>query len=136
MKTYSISAIATRLFASLILFAGTFASASAQVNVHEVDPSKGATVKYLGVQDDLLVFHVQYENPNAAKFNVTIKDFDGTTLYNDNFSDRKFDKKFKLPKSEGNKINFIIAERKGTNQQAFEVNTNVRVVEDVVVTRI
>lgn len=134
MKTNSVSTVVSRLFVSLLLIASTFGTASAQTAANE-DP-KAASVKYLGVQDDLLVFHVQFENPNASKFSVIIKDFDGTTLYNDSFSDRKFDRKFKLAKSDGNKLNFVISERKGSFSQTFEVNTATRVIEDVVVTRL
>jgi hypothetical protein len=96
---------------------------------------KSAEVKYLGNSEDAVLFNVSYDNPNSSKFVVTVLDGEGTTIYQGSFSDRKFDKRFKLPVSEKNKITFVIRNAKAVElKETFEINT--RYVEDVVVTKI
>lgn len=99
-----------------------------------VDPvEKAADVKYLGAEEHSLVFNVKYENAKANRFVVTIKDQDGVTIFQNAFTDTKFDKKFVLPKTEAGKVVFIISDRKNSYSESFEISTQTRVIEDVVV---
>jgi hypothetical protein len=97
-------------------------------------PENAATVKYQGTQDDMLVFDVSYGNPEGNKFLFTVKDQDGTQLYQRFFNERSFYKQFKLPKSERDKLVFII--RNGQDQpmvKTFEINVNSHFVQEVAV---
>jgi hypothetical protein len=96
---------------------------------------KNAEVKYLGSSDDAVLFKVSYDNPTSSKFLVIVLDGEGNELYQASFRDKKFDKRFKLPKSDKNKLTFVIRNMKEIElKETFEVNT--RYVEDVVVTKI
>ncbi|MES1226547.1 MAG: hypothetical protein ABUT20_64325, partial [Bacteroidota bacterium] len=74
-------------------------------------------------------------NPAGNKFTVTVLDKEGYPVYQENYSDKKFDKKFKLLANDGSKLTFVIRNAKATDfTQSFEINTHV--VEDVVVTKL
>jgi hypothetical protein len=128
----------TAVFGKLIF--GTFfllsiVTANAQSTASGAgQPENAATVKYQGTQDDLLLFDVSYPNPEGNKFLLTVKDQDGTQLYQRYFSERSFYKQFQLPKSDKDKLVFII--RNGQGQpivKTFEVNVSSRFVQEVAV---
>ena len=95
-----------------------------------------AVVKHIGNPPGSAVFQVQYDNPTGEKFSLTIKDNEGSTVYQDTYSDKKFDKKFQLPEGQSDKLQFIIKGVRNTQAQVFEVSTNTRVIEEVVVKRV
>lgn len=96
-----------------------------------------ASVKYLGTQDDMITFNVSYSNPEGAKFSVTIKDQDGVQLYQGVFAEKTFFKQFRLPKTDRNKISFILRNGKDADVvKTFAINVNSRFVEDVAVKKL
>ncbi len=122
---------------------GTFfllsvAAANAQSTASGAGPTEHATqVKYEGTQDDMLVFDVAYENPEGNKFLFTVKDQDGTQLYQRFFSDKSFYKQVKLPKTDKDKVIFII--RNGQEQaivKTFEINVNSRFIREVAIKKL
>ena len=94
---------------------------------------KGAAeVKYVAVNNEEFVFNVVYNNLSGGRFSVAILDADGDQLYQGFFSDRKFDKNFKLADAESfGKLTFIIRNLSDNSVQRFEVKSNNRLVEDV-----
>ncbi|HEV3250177.1 MAG TPA: hypothetical protein VGZ71_04455 [Puia sp.] len=131
MKKQFISAISALTLGVLLTTAVTTTQAQSTIG----SPSeKTAEVKYLGLSDDALFFNVSFENPVGGRVSVIVLDEDGTQLFQEVYTDKKFDKRFKLPKLEKNKITFVIRNFKDTDvKQSFEINT--RLVEDVVVTK-
>jgi len=105
---------------------------------HTVDPvEETAAVKYIGSEAHTMLFNVKYNNATASKFFVTIKDQDGITLFQSSFTDVVFNKKFSLPKAgDAGKITFIISDKKNNINQSFEISTETRVVEDVLVKKV
>jgi hypothetical protein len=96
---------------------------------------KNAEVKYLGNSEDAMLFSISYNNPNNNKFFVSVLDAEGTTIYQGSFTDKKFDKRFRLPVTEKNKLTFLIRNTGAIElKETFEINT--RYVEDVIVTKI
>jgi hypothetical protein len=94
-----------------------------------------AVVKHLGNPSGNMLFQVQYDNFSGDKFSLTIKDNDGAVLFQDIYTDKKFDKKFQLPKGEADKLKITI--RSGRNNiQNFEINTSSRVVEEIIVKKV
>ena len=96
-----------------------------------------ASVKYLGAQDDMLVFNVAYQNPQGSRFVLTIKDQEGNQLYQDFFKDKSFYKQFRLPKTDKDRIVFVI----GNGQEesvikTFAVNVNSRSVQEVAIKKL
>jgi hypothetical protein len=99
--------------------------------------SDSATVRYLGMQDDLLIFNVSYDNPKGNKFVVAVKDQDGTQLYQNLFKDKAFNKQFRLPKTDGDKVIFVI--RNGQDApivKTFTVNVDSRFVQEVAIKKL
>ena len=118
---------------ALILLSATSIHAQA-IEASEKLPTN-AVVTYLGKNDDMMLVQVQFENTTGEKFNITVKDPDGATLYTQVFSDKKFDKNFRIPLVENDKITFVIKNVSDKTAETFEVNSNVRTVEDVVVVK-
>jgi hypothetical protein len=133
----SISAVFGKLtFGTLFLL--SVAAANAQSTTSGAGPTDNATmVKYLGTQDDMIVFNVAYDNPQGSKFLVTIKDQDGNQLYQRFYSDKSFYKQFKLPKTDKDKVVFIF--RNGQEApivKTFAVNVNSRFVQEVAIKKV
>jgi hypothetical protein len=103
------------------------------------DQSKetAAAVKYLGSDEDMIVFNVSYPNPDGNKFQIIIKDQDGTQLYQHFFSERSFYRQFRLPKADEDRIVFVIRDNAGEDiVKTFEVNVNSRYVREVAVKKL
>jgi hypothetical protein len=101
------------------------------------EAEKTATVKYLGTQDDMLVFDVFYTNPTNGKFQVVIKDQDGTPVYQNVFSEKTIYKQFRLPKSEKDRVVFVIRDYKDADiVKTFDINVNSRIIREVAVRKV
>jgi hypothetical protein len=117
---------------SLIFF--LLMGAGVAAHAQSADP---VAVRYLGAQDDMLVFNVSYDNPQGSKFTVAIKDQNGNPLYQDNFKDKLFYKQFRLPKADKDRIVFVI--RSGEEApvvKAFAVNVSSRLVREVAIKKL
>jgi hypothetical protein len=131
------NAASGRLLLGIVLLL-TVATANAQSGVAETAPGADpAVVKYLGVQDDMLIFNVAYNNPQGNKLVVAVQDQDGNQLYQDVFRDKTFYRQFKLPKTDKDKIIFIF--RIGQDApvvKTFAVNVNSRFVQEVAIKKL
>ena len=131
-----------QILRSLKIFVkGSFLALMLTVNVHAIaqpfgDPIvKAASVKHISTTDQKIVFQLSLENENGERFAVSIRDVQGNTIFQDVYSDKKFDKKFVLDKSENiGKLTFIVRSLKDGQTQVFEINTTTRIVENVDVT--
>ena len=134
MKKQLFSAI-SKLTLSVVLIAGV---AVAQAQTNGIAPNeKTAEIKYIGTSSEGVVFNVAFDNPTGNKFAVIVRDQDGGSVYQEMFSDKKFDKKFRLPKNTFDKLTFIIRTYKDNDLvQSFEINTNTHTVEDVEVKKV
>jgi hypothetical protein len=94
---------------------------------------KSAVVKHVGTQQEKLAFQVQLDNESGEKFSLTIRDEAGNALFQNVFTDKKFDKKFLIEKGENTKLSFIIRSLRDNQTQTFEASTVTRYVEDYVV---
>ena len=92
---------------------------------------KAASIKHISTTNDKVIFQLSLENEAGERFSVSIRDNDGNTLFQDFYSDKKFDKKFVFEKSADlSKLTFIVRSLKDNTSQVFEVNTVPRVVEN------
>ena len=132
MKTRVMSAI-SKLTLGVLLFTSVAATEAQAATVNPGD--KITEVKYVGTSDDAVVFNVSVDNPTGGKFSVIVLDEQGDKLFEEIYTDKKFDKRFKLPKAEKNKLTFVIRNFKTADiKQSFEINT--KYTEDVVVTKL
>jgi hypothetical protein len=121
------------LVATVISVNTNAAEIPADTALHETT----ATVKYVGTDNNSYVFNVVYNNDNGEKFLVRITDDGGNVLFTQTYTDKKFDKRFRLLKEDiGGKLNFTIKNLKDNSIQTFQVTTTEQVVEDVVVKKV
>jgi len=96
-----------------------------------------AQVKYLGTQDDMVLFNVAYPNPQGAAFSLVVKDQDGTELYKNAYHEKNFYKQFRLPRVDRDRITFTIRNNKDADiVKTFQINVNSRYVEDIAVKKL
>lgn len=118
------------------MFVMTLATAHAQPAAGDGQTEK-ASVKYLGTKDDMIVFNVAYANPQGNRFELVIKDQDGSMVYQNSFTDKSFYKQFRLPKTEKDRIIFVFHNnREADVVKTFEVNVNSRFVHAVAIKKI
>ncbi len=138
MKKQSITTIAKRLFFGNLLAAALFLSANAStVNTAKVfDPASKAEVKYTGVdKENQMSFSVKYSNPTGSNFTLNVLNEEGESLFKGYYDDKSFSKTFKLPKSELNKITFLIEDSKNAVKEKYTVNIKTSVLEEVTVSK-
>lgn len=96
-----------------------------------------ATVNYAGIQEGSPLFNVLYNNISGAKFSVKVLDAEGNRIFLGTYTDRKFDKFFKILNTEGQgRLIFIITSFQDNSSQTFEISTDSRMVEDIEVKEI
>jgi hypothetical protein len=132
MKSQLMTSLSKLLFgASFLLIVSTAHAQSTESGAND------ATVKYLGVQDDLLVFDVSYTNPTGGKFQIVVKDQDGNPIYQSLFTEKTIYKQFRLPKSEKDRVVFVIRDfRDADIVKAFDINVNSRIIHEVAVRKV
>ena len=110
-------------------------SASASLQAQSTEPVNPAAIRHLGNTNETMNFQVKYDNESGNKFAVTVRDQENNILFQEYYTEKKFDKKFTLPRVD-NKVIFQIKNVKDNSIQTFEVNTNIRMVEEVIVKRV
>jgi hypothetical protein len=121
-----------------VMFVMTLATAHAQSAAAGDGQNEQATVKYLGTQEDMIVFNVSFTNPEGSRCLLTIKDQDGSQLYQNTFTDRSFYKQFRLPKTDKDRIFFVFHNNNHDADlvKTFEVNVNSRFVHEVAIKKL
>ena len=115
------------LFTLMIVSLNSFAATGKQ------DPGPGNySVKYKGTSPGGIVFHLTYDNPQATRFEVILKNQDGTTLFQKFFSDKALEKDIVLTKDlDLNNVSFIVKAGKKDLIQNFNIQTKTIEVLDV-----
>lgn len=126
---------ATRKFFTISISALLILGATS-AQAQSTDVVKTAVVKHLGNTGETMNFQVKYENVTGERFAVTVRDHDGGVLFQEFFTDKQFDKKFKIPKADNERVTFQIRSVKENVPQTFEINTNTRMIEEVIVKRV
>jgi hypothetical protein len=127
----SLARIAASLFLSTLFF--LHAGATKAQSVKAESP---ANVTFIGSQDGSYIFDVTFDNNAGDTYYVAVVDEAGNTLYKGIYSDKKFDKKFKLPAGEEiNNVSFVIRDLNSKTSFTYAVGTQQRSVEDVIVKR-
>jgi hypothetical protein len=139
------SAIKIRKFIVVSIFTAILGSASLvsqagtghdrESGDHEGGKSNSAAtaeVKYIPGAQGQGIFNVQYNNAAGSRFTVCVKDADGNQLYQNVYTDKKFDKNFRLaePDSYG-KLIFVVHNLADNSVQRFEVVASSHLVEEV-----
>ena len=120
---------------SIALFIGIsvvgLANGRDSVDRHGADAS-AAEVRYIAGKDGDILFNVVYNNVTGQRFTVVVLDEFGNEIYQHSFSDKQFDRKFKLADPEStNSLTFIIRNYGDNSVQRFQVDARNRLIEDV-----
>ncbi len=121
--------------ATVLVVVPSFAKTASPISTNNATAQ--AAVKFAGSTDNALLFDVTLANPSADKFVITITTKDGDVLFTKDYSDKNFDKKFKLVKSDDiSSYNFTITSSNKSLEQTFSVNASIKTVDNVVVTKL
>ncbi len=94
--------------------------------------ASAAEVKYIPGKDGEYLFNVVYNNASGSRFSLIVLDEQGDQLFQSQYTDKKFDKKYKLADPDAfGKVTFVIRNFGDNSVQRWEVNTNSRMVEDI-----
>ena len=104
--------------------------------INEASGTGKTDVTYVTAGNESLFFDVKVDNAEGEKFSIVVRDDNATTLYRGSFSDKNFKKRFVLPKTDSNKLTFHIRSESGLKSESFEINTNSRIVEEVIVKKV
>jgi hypothetical protein len=107
--------------------------------VHATDKVKNppADIKYIGSVDSKPIFQIDFANQDAEEVSLTLKDQYGTVIYTDLVKDKNYTRKLQLDNVDSNiKLVLSLRSKKGVQTQQFQINKNVRVVEDVVIAKL
>jgi hypothetical protein len=89
-------------------------------------------VKYVPLQEGGGIFNVRYNNEAGGRFSLLVLDADGDQLYSYVYSDKNFDKNFRLADPDSfHKVVFVIRHLSDNKTQRFEVEASGHEVEDV-----
>jgi hypothetical protein len=128
----NVSKFSVKLFATAFLFIAT-ANTTNAMNSNPEEP----IIRHLGKTNDSNYFQVKYNNESGDKFAVIIKEKFGAVLFQEVYTAQNFDKKFRLPKNDDQgSLVFIIKNLKDNKVESYEINTNTRIVEEVVIKKV
>lgn len=138
MKKYSFKLFSIKSLNAIVVATLLSVNINAsEISSHRVFNETVATVKYLGSDSNTYVFNVAYNNETGEKFQLRITDEAGNILFTGTYSDKKFDKRFRLVKEDVNgKLNFVIKNLKDNSVQTFQATATSQVVEAVVVKKV
>lgn len=95
-------------------------------------------IKYVGLSGQRAQFQVDLVNDNEEAYVLTVQAEDGTVLYREKIARKIFTKKFEWDNGEigASKLIFTVTGEKSKKTQVFEANSQVRTVQDMVVTKL
>jgi len=131
---FNLKRSATVFAAAALLSLGTAKLQAAPVIEKIVSPAdKKVTVNYVGVTDNSLVFHLEFENKTGEKFWLIVKNDAGDIVYQNVYTDVHFSKNIRITEEESEmNPTFIIRTSGEQVERKFSVKTKVS--EDFVVT--
>ena len=124
LKTIAVAATAAVLFAANPL--SSFASGHTEKNsTVKFGPESAVSVLYVGSDEQMFEFKVNFENPTTQKFALIIKNDDGEVIYSKEYNDAHFEKTIRLMResNEMESIHPTIAISVGTKlvQRSFSI---------------
>ena len=96
------------------------------------------TITYLGKVENQPLLQVEFENKEEKPYFITIHDAHGTQLYANEFTERKFSKKFRIALDEPSdlKLRVTLSSGKQRETQIVELNTTSYTKEEFLVSKL
>jgi DNA/RNA endonuclease YhcR with UshA esterase domain len=82
------------------------------------------------------IVQIKWDNPTGERFAVVVRNKAGEILFNEVYSEQKFDKKFRLPLKEDDGLILTLRTLKGKTISSVQINNNIRTVEELVIRKI
>jgi hypothetical protein len=111
----------------------TFTAASANVDT-TLEDGENATVSCLKLEEGQVYFNVKFENADGGRFDILVNDVTGDNLYHAAFSGKNFNRVFRAPVENG-KLVIIIRDGKDKISHKFELSTESKMVQQILVKR-
>jgi hypothetical protein len=112
----------------------TLTSASAKVSDTTYEDGENATVSCLKLEEGQVYFNVKFENADGGRFDILVNDVTGDNLYHASFSGKNFNRVFRAPVENG-KLVIIIRDGKDKTSHKFELSTESKMVQQILVKR-
>lgn len=109
-------------------------TATARVSDTAFDDDDNASVNCLKMEEGQVYFNVKFENADGGRFDVLVNDVNGDNLYRATFTGKNFNKVFRAPVENG-KLVIIIRDSKDKTDHKFELSTESKMVEQIIVKR-
>jgi uncharacterized radical SAM superfamily protein len=139
LKTIAMTATAAVLFAGSPISSFANAGKEKQAKTTSISESQ-INVQYIGSDENAFKFRVQFENTEAKKFTLIVKNDDGDVVYSQQFSDVHFAKTLLLKKDEVDALGMHptigINTGKEIVQRKFSISIAKKYTEDVLVTKL
>ncbi len=132
-STTNIKVYTTALATAFILTTG-FTPAVASENSANTDKAK---ITFVGSEKNILTFNIDFKNEEELPFVLALTDEMGQVLYQKKFTGKTFNKNILLKSmDESSMVNFTIKTPNKTITQKFDIGTETKWIEEVVVTKL
>lgn len=102
-------------------------------SLDSADNTSALQVKFLGGDNEALLFNVKYDNKAGNTFRLSVLDENGEACFQDNYSARDFEKKIKIPRlTDTDYVIFLIRSAKENIQLSYKVKVTTKVVDETV----
>ena len=132
-RQFNVHGKVTKIVA-LLLVTGTLAT-SAQAYTGGITGNE-PVIQTVATADGEHFVQVKWDNTTGERFAVTVRNRNGEILFNEVYSDQKFDKKFRLPIKEDDGLTLSVRTLKGKSISTVQINNNVRTIEELVIRKI
>ncbi len=117
-----------------LIVVSTLLSATAE-NHFPVNKEKEAAITSLGVTNGEMTFNIKCDNANGDKISIVLSDDRGMVLYKEIIDSKNVNKTFKTSSEIGTVI-VTVTNTKDKTKQKFEISSEKRYVEELVVTAV
>jgi hypothetical protein len=99
----------------------------------DAESSAALQVKFLGGDNQALLFDVKYDNKTGSTFKLLALDETGEACFQDNYSTKDFEKKIKIPRLiDTDYVIFLIRSAKENILLSYKVKVTTKVVDETV----
>lgn len=135
MKSIMLNAFSLGKKTAILLLVVLVTLTSATANVPDSTYEDGdASVSCLKMEEGQVYFKVNFENADGGRFDILVNDVNGDNLYRATFYGQHFNKVFRAPVENG-KLVIIIRDTKDRTDHKFELSTESRMVQQILVKR-
>lgn len=117
--------IKTAIAALFLLIVSSASFASTTTNSSKSPVEKANVIEYAGQFENGRVFNLKYQNTDAKKVRLVLRNQDGDVLFQDTFTEKEINKKIVLGNdSNASSLSFIVKTSKGEYVQRFSIQDN------------